>query len=330
METGENFTGADDKRLYFMWNYNYDTSAGKAVDKKVIDALVAYQKFIDEDIVFEIVSMEDADRINFTLAYIDGDNIPELILHVGALISDEIHILSYQNGNVIDSIVGGNYASIRYADKKNLLACFGGRMGYYMDTYYSMSDGRLNEVASGDYYVEYDDEGNTTFYQWNGSECANEEDYYSHIDAFCDSQVGEAEWKEVSIYGDINTNILSAYDALRTTTYNTYEYCIYQFEVKDGILTVAADDGAAVSDGFGIQKSFSFSYPVAEDCIWEDGYWGGDGYVSTRQTDEQTVMEDIREWREAYETIPDDVESPVGIYFDIVEEKVVRVYTITS
>lgn len=147
---------------------------------------------------------------------------------------------------------------------------------------------------------------------------------------FCNSQAGGANWRKVNTYNNIHTNILAAYDALRKTTYSTYEYCIYQFEVKDGILTVSSDEGTAVSDGFGLQPSFSFSYPVAEDCIWEDGYWGGDGYESNRQIDAETVMKDVKAWREAYETSPDDVESPVGIYFDIVDDKVVRVYTTTS
>lgn len=329
-ETGESFAGTDDKRLYFLQNYSYDTSSGKAVDKEVIDALTAYQKYIDEDIVLEIVPLEYAERINLTLAYMDGDDIPELIFHVGASISDEIHILSYQNGDVIDGIVGGNYSSIDYAEKKNLFRCSGGRMGHYTDFFYSLSDGGINEVAEGYYYVEYDDEENKTFYEWNENECSNEEDYYNCMIDFCNSQAGGANWRKVNTYNNIHTNILAAYDALRKTTYSTYEYCIYQFEVKDGILTVSSDEGTAVSDGFGLQPSFSFSYPVAEDCIWEDGYWGGDGYESNRQIDAETVMKDVKAWREAYETSPDDVESPVGIYFDIVDDKVVRVYTTTS
>ncbi len=328
-DTGESFAGID-KRLYFLQNYSYDTSSGKAVDKEVIDALIAYQKYIDEDIVLEIVPLEYAERKNLTLAYIDGDNIPELIFHVGASISDEIHILSYQNGNVIDGIVGGNYSSIDYAEKKNLFRCSGGRMGNYTDYFYSLSDGAINEVAEGYYYVEYDDEENKTFYEWNKNECSSEEDYYNRMIDFCNSQAGGANWRKVDTYNNIHTNILAAYDALRKTTYSTYEYCIYQFEVKDGILTVASDEGVAVSDGFGLQPSFSFSYPVAEDCIWEDGYWGGNGYESHRQIDAEAAMKYVKEWRNAYETSPDDVESPASINFDIVDDEVVRVYRATS
>lgn len=40
-------------------------------------------------------------------------------------------------------------------------------------------------------------------------------------------------------------------------------------------------------------------------------------------------MQGIKEWRDDYELFPDELESPAEICFDIVNNKIVRVYRIT-
>lgn len=223
--TGEEFGSDEEKRLWLLENYSYDISSGEVIDKEIVDALIAYQKYMDETLInvenYQFAT-ENAARY-MDLAYLDEDNIPELIIHTSLLISDEFYILSYHKGNVLEGYIYTNYGSISYAEKKNLFRMSDGRMGYYSDIFYSLSDGELKKVAEGLYGEKWEDgelitdaEGEVYEYSWNGVVCS-EEEYSNSIDTFCTSQVGDAEWKTVDVYGDSTfSNVLSAYDALTT------------------------------------------------------------------------------------------------------------------
>lgn len=223
--TGEEFGSDEEKRLWLLESYSYDISSGEVIDKEIVDALIAYQKYMDETLInvenYQFAT-ENAARY-MDLAYLDEDNIPELIIHTSLLISDEFYILSYHKGNVLEGYIYTNYGSISYAEKKNLFRMSDGRMGYYSDIFYSLSDGELKKVAEGLYGEKWEDgelitdaEGEVYEYSWNGIVCS-EEEYSNSIDTFCTSQVGDAEWKTVDVYGDSTfSNVLSAYDALTT------------------------------------------------------------------------------------------------------------------
>lgn len=319
-DTREPFVDEEEKRLYFMTNYYYDTVSGKAVDKEVVDALIAYDEFI-----LSTPDIQESESIGYSLIYLNDDEIPECLVWTCPYTFDStiygmIYVLSYNNGTV------QMYASESYYLFHAMFSYTPGGNKFCIDTVLglrSAEDWFMVELESdfsrlGSASQDNDGWGNYYFYL-NDVEVPAEE---------MEAYIGSFDFN-TTLYTAEADSLLAAYDALRTTTYETYEYCIYQFEIKDGVLTVAADDGAAVADGFGLQESFSFSYPVAEDCTWEDGYWGGNGYESYEQIDGETVMKQVESWRKEYETYPDYLESPVGIFFDIVDDEVVRVYTTT-
>ena len=178
-----------------------------------------------------------------------------------------------------------------------------------------------------------DEEGNTVLhYAWNNIDCS-EEEYYKAIEDFIMSRVGDVEWKAGSIFDDEEgyINVLSAYDALRTTTYIAFSPEILEFDLSDGILTVSIDDGSRFGWDGGEREYFSFSYPISDDCSWESGYYADD-FVHDEYMDYNTVKECIEseqaQYKEGKEKYGDDfsVESPPGFDFIVVDGVIVKVY----
>lgn len=117
-----------------------------------------------------------------------------------------------------------------------------------------------------------------------------------------------------------------------TNTYSTFVPKVVTFEMSDNILTIVTDDGSRFgwSDG---NEGFSISYPVAEDCIWETGYFAAD-FVAEDTTDYESVKSYIENEQAGYVeglAMGDfEVSSPMGIYIEVTDGIVVRVYTVFS
>ena len=269
-----------------------------------------------------------------SLVDLNGDGAPEIV----ACADEDGQYMSWciyyiDKTNTIQQI-DITYSSFNYGAGK--IYSSGGHTGVYWDTVYAYnpSTGVYDLVFDGVWYDNFDGDGNyIPVYQISGADVSEEEYNQKLNDITADITNSYSGDENFSQDTDV-TDLIMEYDSIKSisdmesfddeanipyteTTYNTYEYCIYQFEQKDGILTVAADDGAAVADGFGLQDSFSFSYPIAEDCTWESGHWD-DGFVPYEQIDMETVMQGIKEWRDDYELFPDELESPAEICFDIV------------
>ncbi len=327
-DTGESFENTEEKRLWFIQNYSYDISSEKVMDKEVVDALIAYQKYIDEDRLNPYPEYGELEITRFYLAYINDDNIPECMVWDDENVYGTPFIMSYMNGEMqvfrSNDVFGDN--SLTLIPKSGLFAIN------------SYSSG-IETSGSGTEYIKLSDDfevlanieesmswtNETVTYTLNGENVT--EDIIDNVMKE-NGLPAYDEWT-YSIDGyNSPQSLLAAYDALRTTIYETYEYCIYEYELKDGILTVKADDGAAVADGFGTCQPFEFSYPVADDCIWEAG--NGFGEYRTEYTYSMTPEElevEIKNWRNQYELTPDNLESPVAIQFHVIDEQVVGVYT---
>lgn len=319
------FETDEEKRLWYMQNYSYDTSAGKAVDKEVVDALIAYQNYVST-----LPDIEIEEQIGYTLIYLNDDEIPECLVwahpysvyNSDSVIYGMIYVLSYNNGTVQMLKSESPYqfsATFLYTPRMGKF-CITTVLGLRSATDWVVAELDSDYNKIGDAWRDNDYEGNYYNYLNNSEVEAEEIDTYINSFGF-----------EISLYNaEATESILSAYDVLGNSTYSTFEFCIYQFEVNDNILSVSADKGSNAR--FGTDTSFSFSYPVSEDCIWEDGYWGGDyndTYVSYGQINIEAVMEDIKKWRKIYEADPENLEIPVGINFCIVDDEIVRVYTTT-
>ncbi len=329
-DTGESFGSTEEERLWFMENYSYDTSSGKEMDKEVVDALIAYQKYIDEDRLNPYPEYGEMDVNGFTLAYIDDDIVPECVI-----LSDNsgIFVMSYKNGE-IQSVAPEEYYTL------DVSVWYTPRFGTFaIDSWYGNHEREWDVIELKDSFNKtsvldrVNDYENGIVYTLNGqvvSKGGDDDSYGDHyLDQFnFEEEVLHATPVTDDEYRNVHDSLLAAYDALRTTIYETYEYSIYEYELKDGILTVKADDGAAVADGFGTCQPFEFSYPIADDCIWEAG--NGFGEYRTEYTYLMTPEElevEIKNWRDQYDLTPNNLESPVAIQFHVIDERVVGVYT---
>lgn len=337
MDTGGDFRGADEKRLYFMQKYCYDIAPQKKMGAAIAEAFFAYTDYIEN-------TFKEDRIIGYNLIYIDDDDVPECLVWVGGAWDDRaeiVYVLSNKGGSM-QSVIGpytlDGYSSFSYTPQlgKFALEVWESDSGWTdMSSAFTLEDSDFEFVCSleicrfnfEDYSYRINNQDYTYCTVYDPTPELDE--FYEQYGNF----IGYNNAFEYRIYGDNRetySTLLAAYDALRMITYDTYEYYIYQFEVNNGMLTVAADDGAITSEGVRFQKPFSFSCLVAEDCIWEDGQWIGKNYESERQIDAEIIMREVNEWREAYKINPDNVKSPTAIYFDIVDNKVVRVYTASS
>lgn len=114
-----------------------------------------------------------------------------------------------------------------------------------------------------------------------------------------------------------------------TNTYSTYVPQVAVFEISDGVLTVVSDTRFNWDSG----EKFSISYPVAEGCVWETGYFSSD-FVAEDTTDYESVKAYIEKEQAGYTEDPETgefgIESPMGIYIEVTDGIVVRVYTAFS
>lgn len=122
----------------------------------------------------------------YSLDYIDGDEIPELIINFMNA-AEGIYLCTYDGKNVIATPMG---ETIQYRLQENMICVSGGRMDYYYDVLYEIIDGVPVEIAKGEYGVldsqniKYDQEGYMVYeYSWNG-ERISEYEYYTFLDVF--------------------------------------------------------------------------------------------------------------------------------------------------
>lgn len=201
--TGEEFGSDEEKRLWLLENYSYDISSGEVIDKEIVDALIAYQRYIDVD---GEAYRNLTNGGGYSLIYLDEDNIPELFAQ--SSISSACKVISYYNGNIVE-----NSASyFRYAERNNFFCT----EGAYSISYFSVEDGEWKEQGCGERNDIYDSDTGDWVYRWdfNGNVYHDNAEYSDAIDDFVESMVGNVQFK---VPGGGFLNILEAYNALKTT-----------------------------------------------------------------------------------------------------------------
>ncbi|MDO4330413.1 MAG: hypothetical protein Q4C66_13900 [Lachnospiraceae bacterium] len=115
----------------------------------------------------------------YVLIYLDNDDIPELV-EIGVSEADGCRIVNFSKGKVHKTQLNRLYFS--YIERGNLLCNSEGLMDCYYDRVYSLIDGEMTLIASGDYgaednsRVQFDEEGNPIYqYVWNGVKMSKEE-----------------------------------------------------------------------------------------------------------------------------------------------------------
>lgn len=332
-ETGEAFYSQEEKRLWFMLNYEYDITVGKPVGREVKEALVAYIERYKAD------KAEDADGMS--LIYLNDDDIPECIVgHELDCLAGWYGIYSYIDGKLFENSFSW---SSSYAERKNVLISvddWRGRGEEYSKVSIDSAQQEfiVENIAhswivydgnqmNGEEWAEWEDGETYDFnkygyiYEIEGNEAGSEEEVSAYIDSF------EADmflpWTD-----ELFDSVLEAYDAVRTTTYGAYWPEIVDFDLSNGVLTFSSDGGSQGRYGwYNGNESFHISYPVAEDCIWEhmfDNELESESdyeFMRNRLKDERQAAEDYKRnyGEEAFEEY---VENPFGINV-VVEEGVI-------
>lgn len=126
---------------------------------------------------------------SFDLIYLDQDDIPELVI-IGKYSGYGSIILNYADGKVHDTNL--SRLQFSYIERENLLLNYGGVTGVYFDYIFSIIDGELTEIATGDYEIMYVEEAEedgeeVTVYQymWN-HKMVSEEEYNQELNLIYD------------------------------------------------------------------------------------------------------------------------------------------------
>lgn len=164
----------------------------------------------------------------FAYIYVNDDDIPELVIQGQDEATGNI-ILTYDNGKV-DELQTARL-NFDYIERKNLLCNNDGHMGYYFDAVYSINNGKWEEIAHGESYVnnnsiEWSDED--LKYEWNGEETSAAE-YNENLRNVYDETAAVQALADLS-YSDIKEDLLDVIigkerDYLEDTT------AIHKYEV---------------------------------------------------------------------------------------------------
>lgn len=132
------------------------------------DWQAAYFEFIIND----HLEHYNSNMCDYTLVYINDDNIPELYVEYGSTADGSL--IAYFNGSEV--VTQYMYTmGLSYLERENLFCDTGGHMDEYYDNVYTIGDGGFEIVVSGNFGAEnnadiqYDENGQPVYeYYWNG------------------------------------------------------------------------------------------------------------------------------------------------------------------
>lgn len=150
-------------------------------DFEMQDWQEAYAAYIEE---------EDKDGYyTYSLIYVNGDDIPELVIDTGGE-AGGCEILTFYNGEI--DVLQTDRLEFYYIERQNLLNNAAGNTGFYYDYIYSIENGKWVSQGIGEYY-EYWPEDVTDYsdiifiYEWNGKK-VDEEKYQKSVNAVFDME----------------------------------------------------------------------------------------------------------------------------------------------
>ena len=153
----------------------------KTVKKKAIDSWrTAYKNYLlqhrdeltsDPDISMDEVSNE----YRYTFAYIDNDNIPEIIISLGSFHASAAKILTYYNGKVIDLGDYGSNGTVRYLERKGIITGYYMGSGCYDETVVKLSGGKVTDIWNASERPKSIDSMEAPIYYSDNKEVSKEE-----------------------------------------------------------------------------------------------------------------------------------------------------------
>lgn len=120
----------------------------------------------------------------YSLIYVDDDDIPELYVFTGGMALGEI-IVSFYNGNI--GIMNRDRCGIAYIEHGGLLYNANGAMGFYPCNVYMLKKGTFTEIGTGWCLESADEQGNICYdYFWEG-QAVTEAEFNASIDELIDT-----------------------------------------------------------------------------------------------------------------------------------------------
>lgn len=142
------------------------------------DWQVAYAEYIE--------GLEWKENYDYSLIYVDDDDIPELVIDTG-IEANGCYILTFYNGDV--DVFRTARLNFYYIEKQNLINNSDGHMGYYYDSVYSIENGKWVYAAGGVWTETYvmEDDDLVYQYEWEG-EPVEEEVYADELNIIFDME----------------------------------------------------------------------------------------------------------------------------------------------
>lgn len=141
----------------------------------------AYINFIHK--IHDTDSSSD-NHFQYSLIYVDDDDIPELYIYTGCMATGEI-IVSFYNGNI--GVMNRERIGIAYIEHDGLLYNMNGAMGFYPCNIYLLEKGKFSEIGTGHYHQYMDGQGNIyEDYFWEGR-AVTEAEYNASINELIDT-----------------------------------------------------------------------------------------------------------------------------------------------
>ena len=138
----------------------------EALENQIPDWKFSYLRYIG-------MEMSPEDYLAFSTAYIDEDDIPEIVACGNS--ATGTYVLTFHNGQVNTQFMSGEYG-VNYIEHEGSICNSTGRMDTYYDEVFSLKDGDFHAEGSGIWSVHYDEnENETREYHWNDAPVTEEE-----------------------------------------------------------------------------------------------------------------------------------------------------------
>lgn len=162
-------------------NFNSDSTE---ISGSVYDACAAYA-----DEMYRLMrEFSDAENFRFTLAHIDGDEIPELLISSGTNDREGVDVYTYIDGSAVYVNYLGFNGSLSYVPWENLIGSFEEEGGHYTNYIMRIEDDTTTEVNSFGCCTNPDDE-----YYWIDYEDVSQEYYEEYVNAY----MTEFDWRTI-------------------------------------------------------------------------------------------------------------------------------------
>ena len=164
------------------------TETQQAEDEESAEPVYIIEPYLTQNDTYEmqdwqaayIEYIEDFERkgsCDYSLIYVDEDDIPELVIDTGSAAG--CHILTFHNG--VTDVLETWRIGFTYVEKGNLLNNSSGNMGHYYDRIHSIVNGKWVYVTGGEWQLTMgEDDQERRYYEWEG-EPVEEEVYEEKI-----------------------------------------------------------------------------------------------------------------------------------------------------